>query len=195
MLTGQEYKDSLKDGRKVYFQGRLVEDLEAEPGLVAPLEAIASGYDKYYSSAPDAVNPVVSAPRSAAELRDRIPELMELDLCLNVTYQSLMTLLVASARMEGAAPVYIPRIHAYVEKARREDIRIVECITDAKGNRSLSPGKQDDPDAYVRVVERRDDGVVIRGAKLHISAAAFAHDMMVMPTKTMKPGEEDYAIA
>ena len=195
MLTGQEYKESLKDGRKVYFQGRLIEDMDAEPGLSVPLNAVADGYDKYYSSAPDAVNPVVSAPRSVQELRDRIPELMELDLVLNVTYQSLMTVLVAAGRLEGSAPQYIPRIEAYVEKARREDIRITECITDAKGNRSLHPGKQEDPDAYVRVVSRSDDGVVIRGAKLHISGAALGHDLMVMPTKTMRPGEEDYAIA
>ncbi|MCE3554862.1 hypothetical protein LWC33_25835 [Pseudonocardia sp. RS11V-5] len=195
MLTGQEYKESLKDGRKVYFQGRLIEDMDAEPGLSVPLNAVADGYDKYYSSAPDAVNPVVTAPRSAEELRDRIPELMELDLVLNVTYQSLMTVLVAAGRLEGAAPQYIPRIEAYVEKARRDDIRITECITDAKGNRSLHPGKQEDPDAYVRVVSRSDDGVVIRGAKLHISGAALGHDLMVMPTKTMRPGEEDYAIA
>ena len=47
----------------------------------------------------------------------------------------------------------------------------------------------------MRVVDRTADGVVIRGAKLHITAAALAHDLMVMPTKTMKPGEEDYAIA
>jgi 4-hydroxybutyryl-CoA dehydratase/vinylacetyl-CoA-Delta-isomerase len=195
MLTGQEYKESLKDGRKVYFQGRLIEDMEAEPGLAVPLNAVADGYDKYYSSAPDAVNPVVTAPRSVQELRDRIPELMELDLVLNVTYQSLMTVLVAAGRLEGAAPQYIPRIEAYVEKARRADIRITECITDAKGNRSLHPGKQEDPDSYVRVVSRSDDGVVIRGAKLHISGAALGHDLMVMPTKTMRPGEEDYAIA
>ena len=124
MLTGQEYKDSLKDGRKVYFQGRLVEDLDATPGLAEPLNAVAEGYDKYYSSAPDAVNPVVSGPRSVEELRARIPELMELDLALNVTYQSLMTLLVAAARMESSGdsrvPVYIPRIQAYIEEARRE---------------------------------------------------------------------------
>jgi 4-hydroxybutyryl-CoA dehydratase/vinylacetyl-CoA-Delta-isomerase len=195
MLTGQEYKESLKDGRKVYFQGRLIEDMDAEPGLSVPLNAVADGYDKYYSSAPDATNPVVTAPRSAQELRDRIPELMELDLVLNVTYQSLMTVLVAAGRMENAAPQYIPRIEAYVEKARRDDIRITECITDAKGNRSLHPGKQEDPDSYVRVVSRSDDGVVIRGAKLHISGAALGHDLMVMPTKTMRPGEEDYAIA
>lgn len=195
MLTGRLYKESLDDGRKVYFEGRLVEDLSAEPALAVPLDAIASGYDKYYSADPDAVNPLTVAPRSAAELRDRIPIITEMDLLLNVTYQSLMTLLVAAGRLADHNPEFVPRINAYVEDARRRDIRITECITDAKGDRTLPPGKQHDPDAYVRVVERRDDGVVIRGAKLHITAAAFGHDLMVMPTKSMKPGEEDYAIA
>ncbi|TDC44791.1 4-hydroxyphenylacetate 3-hydroxylase [Actinomadura sp. KC345] len=195
MLTGRQYKDSLKDGRRVYFEGRLIEDLESEPALAAPLQAIADGYDKYYSAEPGAVNPVTLAPRSQQELRDRIPVITEMDLLLNVTYQSLMTLLVAAGRLEDGAPEFVPRIKAYVEDARLRDIRITECITDAKGNRSLAPAKQDDPDAYVRVVERRQDGVVIRGAKLHISAAAFGHDLMVMPTKSMKPGEEDYSIA
>jgi 4-hydroxybutyryl-CoA dehydratase/vinylacetyl-CoA-Delta-isomerase len=106
-----------------------------------------------------------------------------------------MTLLVAAGRLEDHAPEFIPRITAYVEDARRRDIRITECITDAKGDRSLAPAKQSDPDAYVRVVGRRPDGVVIRGAKLHITAAAYGHDLLVMPTKSMKPGEEDYAIA
>ena len=118
-----------------------------------------------------------------------------MDLLLNVTYQSLMTLLVAAGRLADHAPEFIPRITAYVEDARRRDIRITECITDAKGDRSLAPAKQSDPDAYVRVVGRRPDGVVIRGAKLHITAAAYGHDLLVMPTKSMKPGEEDYAIA
>ena len=195
MLTGRQYKESLKDGRKVYFEGRLVEDFESEPALAIPLQAIADGYDKYYSAEPAAVNPLTLAPRSAEELRDRIPVITEMDLLLNVTYQSLMTLLVAAGRLEDHAPEFIPRIKAYVEDARRRDIRITECITDAKGDRSLAPAKQSDPDAYVRVVGRRPDGVVIRGAKLHITAAAFGHDLLVMPTKSMKPGEEDYAIA
>ena len=195
MLTGQQYKDSLKDGRRVYFQGRLVDDFATEPALATPMEAIAEGYDKYFNAAPDALNPIIEPPRSAEELRDKIPVFMELDLALNVTYQSIMTILVAGSRLEAVAPTYVPRIHAYIEHARRNDLRITECITDAKGNRSLPPGKQEDPDSYVRVVDRTPDGVVIRGAKLHISAAALGHDMMVMPTKTMKPGEEAYAIA
>ncbi len=85
-------------------------------------------------------------------------------------------------------------MQAYVDDAIAADIRIAECITDAKGNRSLAPARQEDPDAYMHVVDRQSDGVVIRGAKLHISAASLCHDLLVMPTKAMKPGEEDYAI-
>ena len=162
MLTGRQYKESLKDGRKVYFEGRLIEDFESEPALAVPLQAIADGYDKYYSAEPGAVNPLTIAPRSPGELRDRIPVITEMDLLLNVTYQSLMTLLVAAGRLADHAPEFIPRITAYVEDARRRDIRITECITDAKGDRSLAPAKQSDPDAYVRVVGRRPDGAVIR---------------------------------
>lgn len=195
MMTGQQYKDSLKDGRQVYYRGRLIEDFAEEPALGVPMEAVAQGYDKYFSAEPDARNAVITAPRSVDELRNKIPELISMDLLLNTTYQSIMTLVVAASRIETAAPEFIPRINAYIEKAMAEDLRITECITDAKGNRSLAPAKQDDPDSYVRVVSRSADGVVIRGAKLHISAAALGHHMMVMPTKTMKPGEEDYAIA
>lgn len=194
MLTGHEYKESLKDGRKVYFQGRLIEDMATEPALAVPQQVAADGYDKHYSADPGAVNPLLEGPRSAADLRDKIPVFMEMDLLLNVTYQSLMTLLVAAPRIEAVAPHFVERINAYVEDARRRDIRITECITDAKGNRSKAPAAQDDPDSYVRVVDRTADGVVIRGAKLHISAAALGHDLMVMPTKNMKPGEEDWAI-
>src|SRR6266851_5595842 len=98
MLTGHQYKESLKDGRKVYFEGELVDDFESEPALAVPLQAIGDGYDKYYSAEPDAMNPLTIAPRSPEELRARIPVITEMDVLLNVTYQSLMTLLVAAAR-------------------------------------------------------------------------------------------------
>ena len=133
-------------------------------------------------------------PRSASELRDRIPLLHESDILANVTYQSIMTLTTAAARIASSLPHYAERIRKYVKDAQRRDVRIVECITDAKGDRSRPPGKQDDPDAYTRVVERRTDGVVIRGAKLHITGASMSHDLMLIPTKAMKPGEEAYAI-
>src|SRR5215218_1858663 len=106
-----------------------------------------------------------------------------------------MTLATAAGRIAGASPHYVERINAFVEEAERRDVRITQCITDAKGDRSRPPAKQDDPDAYVHVVDRSADGVVIRGAKLHITAASLGHDLMTIPTKSMKAGEEDYAIA
>ena len=106
-----------------------------------------------------------------------------------------MTLLTAAPKMSGVDPVYKERLEAYVDDAVQRDIRIAECITDAKGDRTLPPSQQADPDVYVHVVDRKPDGVVIRGAKLHISAASLVHDLMVMPTKAMKPGEDEYAIA
>jgi 4-hydroxybutyryl-CoA dehydratase / vinylacetyl-CoA-Delta-isomerase len=36
---------------------------------------------------------------------------------------------------------------------------------------------------------------VLRGAKLHITGASLGHELLTIPTKAMKAGEEDYAIA
>ena len=74
-----------------------------------------------------------------------------------------MTIITAAGRMPDL-PVYGARIRTFVEEAQAKDWRITECITDGKGDRSLPPGQQPDPDAYTHVVERRADGVVIRGA-------------------------------
>jgi 4-hydroxybutyryl-CoA dehydratase/vinylacetyl-CoA-Delta-isomerase len=195
MLTGADYIESLDDGRLTYYDGRQIPDLLAEPAFATPVRAIAAGYDAHYSSAPGATNPLVVAPRSVEELRERATTVHDTDLALAVTYGSLMTLLTAAPKMSGVDPVYKERLEAYVDDAVRRDIRIAECITDAKGDRTLPPSQQSDPDVYVHVVDRKPDGVVIRGAKLHISAASLVHDLMVMPTKAMKPGEDEYAIA
>ena len=55
--------------------------------------------------------------------------------------------------------------------------------------------EQDDPDLYLHVVGRDSTGVTIRGAKFHTTAGPLVHELVVMPTKRMKAGEEDYAIA
>src|SRR5208282_2167861 len=195
MMTGEQYKKTLDDNREIFFEGERVRDLVTHPIEGPCVSRVAAGYDRWYSPKPDAVSPLMMIPHSAAELKERIPLQHESDIVSAVTYQSVMTLTTAAARIAEALPQFTERIHHYVQGAQRRDIRIVECITDAKGDRSRPPGKQDDPDAYTRVVERRNDGVVIRGAKLHITGASLSHELMVIPTKAMKPGEESYAIA
>ncbi|HXW82798.1 MAG TPA: 4-hydroxyphenylacetate 3-hydroxylase N-terminal domain-containing protein [Candidatus Binataceae bacterium] len=195
MLNGEQYKRSLADGRATYFEGDRVDDLPGHPILGQCVDAIARGYDRWYSPEKDARNPLMSIPRSGQELRERIPMQHGADILALVTYQSIMTLTTAAARIGDALPEFADRIRNYVDQAQRADVRMVECITDAKGDRSKPPAQQDDPDAYTRVVDRDSKGVVIRGAKLHITAASLAHDLMVIPTKAMHAGEEAYAIA
>ncbi|NIP15729.1 MAG: 4-hydroxyphenylacetate 3-hydroxylase [Pseudomonadales bacterium] len=195
MMTGEEYRASLDDGRETFFEGKQVDDLPNHPILGITVESAAQGYDRFYEPGSDAVGAFMKVPGSAAELREQVELHETVDLLTHVTYASIMTLLTAADRIEAQLPDNARRIRDYVRDVQSRDLRITQCITDAKGDRSRPPGKQDDPDAYVRVVERRDDGVVIRGAKLHISAASMGHELMTIPTKSMKPGEDDYAVA
>ncbi|MEM7341355.1 MAG: 4-hydroxyphenylacetate 3-hydroxylase N-terminal domain-containing protein [Actinomycetota bacterium] len=195
MINGEQYKASLDDGRETYFEGEQVTDIVDHPILGVTADFTAQAYDRFYDPDPSAVSPLLAVPTSAADLRALIPLLVEAGMMAHVTSSSIQTLKTVAGRMADGNPDYLERIAIYVEEAQRSDIRITQCITDAKGDRSRPPAKQDDPDAYVRVVDRQRDGVVIRGAKLHITGASFGHDLMTIPTKSMKPGEEDYAIA
>jgi len=195
MMTGDEYRASLNDGRETFFEGEQIDDLPNHEILGVTVDSAAVGYDRFYDPAPEAVGEFMKVPSSAAELREQVELHETVDLLTHVTYASIMTLLTAADRMEEKLPENAKRIRAYVDDAQKRDVRITQCITDAKGDRSRKPGNQDDPDAYVRIVERRDDGVVIRGAKLHISAASMGHELMTIPTKAMRAGEEDYSVA
>lgn len=195
MMTGEEYRASLDDGRLTYFEGRQVDNVATDPILGITVDSAAVGYDRFYKPEAGAVGDFMKVPSSADELREQVELHETVDLLTHVTYASIMTLLTAADRIEERLPENAARIRAWVADAQTRDVRITQCITDAKGDRSRRAGNQDDPDAYVRVVERREDGVVIRGAKLHISAASMGHELMTIPTKSMKPGEEDYAIA
>ena len=68
------------------------------------------------------------------------------------------------------------------------------AMTDPKGDRSKRPGEQLDPDLFLRVTERRQGGIVIRGAKLHQTGMLNSHEILVMPTLTMRPGEEAWSV-
>lgn len=194
MMTGDQYRESLRDGRATYFEGNLIEDLPNHPMLGQTVDSAAAGYDRFYDPTPGAIGAFMKVPGNAEELREQVELHETVDLLTHVTYASIMTLLTAADRIQSALPEHAERIRKWVKQAQADDVRITQCITDSKGDRSRRPGNQDDPDQYVRIVERRPDGVVIRGAKLHISAASMGHELMTIPTKGMKPGEEDYAI-
>jgi 4-hydroxybutyryl-CoA dehydratase/vinylacetyl-CoA-Delta-isomerase len=195
MMTGEQYRASLNDGRETYFEGEQVFDLPGHRILGITVDSAASGYDRFYDPSDGAVGAFMKVPGSRTELREQVELHESVDLLTHVTYASIMTLLTAADRIEATLPDNARRIRAWVKDAQQRDVRITQCITDAKGDRSRRPALQDDPDAYVRVVKRKPDGIVIRGAKLHISAASMGHELMTIPTKSMKPDESDYSVA
>ena len=90
---------------------------------------------------------------------------------------------------------YFERFKNYLLYVQKEDLVVDGAMTDVKGNRSLSPSQQVDPDMYLRVVERRTDGIVVRGCKAHQTGIVNSHEVLVMPTISMEAADKDYAVS
>ncbi len=90
---------------------------------------------------------------------------------------------------------YFENFKKFLEYVQEEDLTVDGAMTDPKGDRGLSAAAQADADLFLHVVERRPDGVVVRGAKAHQTGASNSHEILVMPTQAMKANEQDYAIA
>jgi 4-hydroxybutyryl-CoA dehydratase/vinylacetyl-CoA-Delta-isomerase len=90
---------------------------------------------------------------------------------------------------------YYPRFLKYLQYVQDEDLTCCGAMTDAKGDRSLRPAEQTDPDQYLHVVEERKGGIIVRGNKLHQTGAANSHEIICMPTRAMREEDKDYAIS
>ncbi len=89
---------------------------------------------------------------------------------------------------------YHSRFREFLAAAQRQGHVLGGAMTDVKGDRSKAPSEQSDPDLFVRIVERRDDGIVIRGAKAHQTGCINSHWILVMPTMRMTEADRDYAV-
>ena len=96
---------------------------------------------------------------------------------------------------EKYATSYYQNFLKFLAYFQERDLVCAGSQTDTKGDRSKRPSQQWDPDQYLHVVERRADGVVVRGCKVHNTMAPYADELIVMPTRVMGPDEKDYAIS
>jgi len=90
---------------------------------------------------------------------------------------------------------YHHRFKEWLKYVQQNDLCVQGAMTDVKGNRLVAPSKQTDPDMFVHVVERRSDGIVIRGAKASQTGTVNSHEMLIMPTLRMRAGDEDYSLS
>ena len=83
----------------------------------------------------------------------------------------------------------------FAKYVQKNDLVVDGAMTDVKGDRGLAPSKQADPDLFLRVVERKPDGIVVRGCKAHQTGIVNSHEVLVMPTIAMGPEDKDYSVA
>src|SRR5919204_872717 len=204
LRTPEEYLAGLRDGREVWYRGERVEDVTAHPelGVAARHGALdfELAHDPEYAdlAVTDGYSTFYAIPRSGADLRRR-SALIEASTAHGATLVVLLKeigtdALFALHRVTHGTDAY-ERVEAFYRHCRDADLALAVAQTDVKGDRSLGPSGQADPDLYVRIVDRRDDGIVVRGAKVHTSCTPNVDEVIVIPTRAMAEGEEDWAVA
>jgi 4-hydroxybutyryl-CoA dehydratase/vinylacetyl-CoA-Delta-isomerase len=207
LRSPDQYRDSLRDGRNVYYRGQRVDDVTAHAQLRHTVEHAAVDYEmgkspehRELAVAPDGYSRYFHVPRSAEDLLAR-SKLIEAGTRAGKTLPPLIkeigtdALFALLAMRERLGEPYAGRIETFYEHSREQDLAICVAQTDFKGDRSLGPSQQPNPDAYLRIVEHRDDGIVVRGAKAHTSVSVNANELIVVPTRAMGPDDANYAVS
>jgi 4-hydroxybutyryl-CoA dehydratase/vinylacetyl-CoA-Delta-isomerase len=199
-----EYVESLRDGRVTYWDGERIDDITRHPKFRVPIAVAARDYDHadarrrslmtYTDEDGGQSHRVFQIPRTEADLAARVDMMHEMSIVGGVT-GVMMALMSTKDAIAEVNPQYAANIERLYRHVRDNDLRAAEVITDPKGDRSRRAHEQDDPDLYVRIVKRTPEGIVVRGAKLHITAASLVHELVVMPTKGMRQDETDYAVS
>ena len=191
MRTPNEYVESLRDGRRVWYRGRQVSDVTADPELRVAIDHAAIDF------ATDDGHRLYDIPRSAEDLLARSRRVER----LTAAGGTLVTLVkeIGSDALFGLLRVLdgleYERAAAFHEHCRKGDLAVAVAQTDVKGDRSKAPHEQPDPDHYVRVVGETADGLVVRGAQCHTSVSVNANELIVLPTRAMGAASADYAVA
>ena len=209
--TPEQFLDGLRDDRTVYYRGQRVKTVPDQPelGIAARHAAIdfqlaenpkfrelavhregSEEYSAYYR-----------IPRNAKDLMAR-SKLIETATTAGATLvilikeigtDALFALQRVLARKGDVTG--LGRVDAFYRKCRDRDLALAVAQTDVKGDRSKRPSEQKDPDLYVRVVEKRHDGIVVRVAKVHTSCTPYVDEVIVLPSRTMGPDDEAWSVA
>ncbi|MCP5149684.1 MAG: 4-hydroxyphenylacetate 3-hydroxylase [Ectothiorhodospiraceae bacterium] len=214
LMSSQHYRESLRArAPRVFVDGRRVESVADDPALAPGVNAIGVTYD--YALDPRHAS-LALAPASRGD--GRVNRFLAInrstdDLMAKLEYTRLVCQETGCAMryltMDGFNAVhqathrvdadlgteYHARFLDYLEHAEADDLTVAIAMTDAKGDRSLRPHQQPNPDTHVRVVERRADGIVISGTKAIVTSAPYVHELLVLPGRAMTAADADFALA
>jgi len=213
--TKEDYVRSLRDQKlNVYYNGSKVDDVTIHPAFIPHINSAAKTYEMALRPEHEdlmlatshltgrKINRFTHIHQSVDDLIKKVQMLRllahETGSCFQrcVGFDALNALYMTTYEVdEKHGTNYFKRFENYLRRIQEENFMLVGGMTDPKGDRSKRPGEQADPDLFTRIVEKREDGVVISGAKAHQTGAVNSHEIMILPTQNMGPGDENYAVA
>jgi 4-hydroxybutyryl-CoA dehydratase/vinylacetyl-CoA-Delta-isomerase len=214
LKNGAEYLESLrKIHPRIYYRGEKIEDVTRHPATAPHVRAAAMTYalasKPKYKDLATAVSHLTGQTISRfTHVHQNVEDLIKKVKLLRVLGQKTGTCFQRCVGFDGINAAYsvtyeadqkhgtdyFERFKEWLIRIQDENLMVVGAMTDPKGDRSKGPAEQADPDQYVHVVDRKDGGIVIRGAKLHMTGAVNSHEILVMPTTAMDERSKDYAL-
>ena len=214
LMDGQAYRESLRRYKPtVYIDGRQIDSVADEPMLQPGVNALAVSYDfaldaekaplmlAQQTGRSKPVNRMLYVNESAGDLLNKLEAVRVL--CQEtgcaqryLTHDALNGIAQAAARMDDVRGTteHRARFDAYLKSVQDADLAVGIAMTDAKGDRSLRPAQQSNPDVYVHIVERNGKGIVISGTKAIVTGAPYMHELLVMPSRNMHEADADFAV-
>ncbi len=215
LRTKTEFIESLNDNRTVYFKGKQIENITTHEFFAPVIRHLALEYEipedpryrdlvTYELGDKARCSRYFKIPEDSDDLLKR-SEMIDLGtrlagtvvlLIKEIGTDCLFALNILSKRIDARLHTnYFSRVSKFHEYCMKNDLAMAVAQTDAKGDRSLGPKEQEHPDYYVRIVEERKDGIVVRGAKAHTSYAPCANEILVIPTRALSASDQEYAVA
>ncbi|MEE9440946.1 MAG: 4-hydroxyphenylacetate 3-hydroxylase N-terminal domain-containing protein [Candidatus Thermoplasmatota archaeon] len=216
MKNSKEYKESLKKMKpNIYKFGELIEDVTTNPATKRTVAGHAQIFDasqkleykEILTTKSCLTGKQVSRYLSIiSSAEDMIANVRMKRLMFNLTgtctggrcagFNAINAMWAATFDMDkNLGTNYHKRIQEWLKDVQKRDITISGALTDPKGDRSKSPTLQKDPDMNLHVIEERNDGVVVRGAKVMICGVAAANEIFIMPGTGYKEQDKDYAVS
>ncbi|MGE0858872.1 MAG: 4-hydroxyphenylacetate 3-hydroxylase family protein [Gammaproteobacteria bacterium] len=214
LMSAADYRESLRRYTpRVFVEGQAVTSVADEPRLAPGINAIGVTYDYALDAARAAlalapnldgtrqVNRFLALNRDGDDLLAKLEytRLVCQETGCAMRYLTMDGLNAAwqlTHRLDAAVGgEYHARLRAYLARVQDEDLTVGIAMTDAKGDRSLRPHQQANPDAYVHVSKREAGGVRISGTKAIVTSAPYVHELLVLPGRAMTAEDAPFAIA
>lgn len=215
LKTAKEYIDSLRELKTVvYLFGERVENFVDHPIIRPSINSVAMTYA--LAQNPEYQDVMTAVSNLTGERVNRFCHLHQSteDLVNKVKMQRLLGQKTGSCFQrcvgmdafnaiysttfevdEKYGTEYHKRFCDFMKYVQENDLTVDGAMTDPKGDRGLSPSQQEDPDMYLHIVEKREDGIVVTGAKAHQTGAVNSHEQLIMPTIAMREADKAYAVS